>query len=85
MSCPTIEDAIHQREDDERGRGGGISFLPLYAFVAQVAYVARAQERQGIIDAMNVQHEPGHSAEWKEGHNAALATLIRILVERSTI
>jgi hypothetical protein len=84
MLWPTIEEAIHQREDDEWGRSG-ISFLPLYAFIAQVAYVARAQERQAIIDALNVPHEPGRSADWKEGHNAALTALIRILVERSTV
>lgn len=84
MTRATIEEAIHAREDAERGCAGP-SFLPLYAFIAQIAYVARAQERQAIIDAVNKPIEGNHSAEWKDGHNAAHAALIRVLVERSTI
>jgi hypothetical protein len=77
-----IEDAIHARAAAER-KTPGVSFEPVYAFVANIAHIARGQERQTILDAILAERPKGHSAEWKEGHDAAISAVIRILVGRS--
>jgi hypothetical protein len=58
-------------------------FAPIYAFVSNIAHIARGQERQAILDAVVAAREPGHSEEWSAGHDAAVPAVIRILVERS--
>jgi len=82
MTGTTVEDAICARADAERNTPG-VSFAPVYAFVANIVHIARGQERQTILDAVVAAREPGHSAEWNAGHDAALSAVIRILVERS--
>ena len=82
MTGTTIEDAIYARADAER-KMPGVSFAPIYAFVSNIAHIARGQERQAILDAVIAAREPGHSAEWNAGHDAAVSAVIRILVERS--
>ena len=83
MHAPdAIEDAINARADAER-QTPGVSFAPIYAFVANIAHIARGQERQTVLDAVTAGREPGHSAEWNAGYDAALRAAIRILVERS--
>jgi hypothetical protein len=82
MTGRTIEDAIDARADAERATPG-VTFAPIYAFVANIAHIARGQERQAILDAVVADREPGHSAEWNAGHAAAVSAVIRILVERS--
>jgi hypothetical protein len=77
----TIEDAINARADAEL-RTPGVSFAPIYAFVSNIAHIARGQERQAILDALTPR-ERGHSEEWNAGHDAAITAVIRILVERS--
>ena len=77
-----IEDAINARADAERSTPG-VSFAPIYAFVSNIAHIARGQERRTILDAVTAAREPGHSEEWNAGYDAALKTAIRILVERS--
>ena len=82
MTGTIIEDAIHARADAERAMPG-VSFRPIYAFISNIAHIARGQERQTILDAVVAAREPGHSAEWNAGHDAAISAVIRILVERS--
>ena len=82
MTGTTIEDAIDARADAERAMPG-VSFAPVYAFVSNIAHIARGQERQTIIDAVTAGREPGHSEEWNAGYDAAVTAAIRILVERS--
>jgi hypothetical protein len=83
MSVPDpIEDAIHARANAERAMPG-VSFAPIYAFVSNIAHIARGQERQTILDAVTAAREPGHGEEWNAGYDAALKAVIRILVERS--
>ena len=82
MTGTTIEDAIYARADAERG-SPGVTFRPIYAFVSNIAHIARGQERQTILDAVVAAREPGHSDEWNAGHDAAISAVIRILVERS--
>ena len=82
MAGTTIEDAIYERADAERAMPG-VSFVPIYAFVSNIAHIARGQERQTIIDAVTAGREPGHSEEWNAGYDAAVIAAIRILVERS--
>lgn len=77
-----IEDAINARADAERATPG-VSFAPIYAFVSNIAHIARGQERQTVLDAVTAAREPGHSEEWNAGYDAALSAAIRILVERS--
>ena len=61
----------------------GVSLARIYAFVSNIAHIARGQERQTILDAVVAGREPGHSEEWNAGYDAALMAAIRILVERS--
>ena len=84
MPAPNpIEDAIHARADAERAMPG-VSFAPIYAFVSNIAHIARGQERQTILDAVTAaSREPGHGKEWNAGFDAAVKAAIRILVERS--
>jgi len=82
MAGTTIEDAIHARADAERAMPG-VSFAPIYAFVSNIAHIARGQERQTIIDAVTAGRAPGHSEEWNAGYDAAVTAAIRILIERS--
>ncbi len=77
-----IEDAINARADAER-QTPGVSFAPIYAFVANIAHIARGQERQTIMDAVTAAREPGRSEEWNAGYDAALRVAVRVLVERS--
>ena len=77
----SIEDAIQVRADAERERPG-ISFAPIYAFVSNIAQIARGQERQAIIDALP-KREQGRSVEWNAGFDAAVTAFIRILATRS--
>jgi hypothetical protein len=41
----------------------GVSFGPIYALVANIAHIARGQERQTILDAVTEARAPGHSEE----------------------
>jgi hypothetical protein len=84
MPESTIEDLIFERADEERTRGaGGISFAPLYAFMATVAHMARMDERQTILDRLPKDRAPDKSQEWNDGYNAALTAIIRACVERA--
>lgn len=83
MPAPNpIEDAINARADAERAMPG-VSFGPIYAFVSNIAHIARGQERQTILDSVIAGREPGRSEEYNAGYDAALRAAIRILVERS--
>jgi hypothetical protein len=82
MTGTTIEDAIHARADAERAMPG-VSFAPIYAFVSNIAHLARGQERQTILDAVLAGRDPKQTDEWKAGYDAALKAAMRILVERS--
>ena len=82
MPSPTIEDMIHQRVDEERARGG-LSFAPLYAFMATIAQMVRMDERQTILDVLPKSRERGRDASWNQGYDAAMAAIIRAVVERA--
>lgn len=82
MTGTTIEDAIHARADAERAMPG-VSFAPIYAFVSNIARIARGQERQTILNAVLAGRDVGQTEEWKAGYDAALKAAMRILVERS--
>ena len=77
-----IEDGIDGRADTER-KTPGVSFAPIYAFVSNIAHIARGQERQTILDSVLAGRDPKQTGEWKAGYDAALRAAIRILVERS--
>jgi hypothetical protein len=79
-----VEDLIRHRADEERSTPG-LSFAPVYSFVAAVAYMARAQERQAIMDALPMDTGSGRSEDWRAGHAAAMAAIIRILAGRSIV
>lgn len=84
MPESTIEDLIYQRADEERARGApGVSFAPLYAFMATVAHMARMDERQTILDRLPKDRAPDKSKDWNEGYNAALRAIICACVERA--
>lgn len=81
-----VEDLIRQRADEERVTPTpGLSFAPVYGFVAAVADMARGQERQAIMDALPRDIGSGQSEDWRAGHAAAMAAIIRILAARSII
>lgn len=77
-----IEHAINARADAERAMRG-VSFAPIYAFVANIAHIARGQERQTILDCVLAGRDPKQTDEWKAGYDAALKAAIRIAVTRS--
>jgi hypothetical protein len=84
MESRTVEDLIWLAVEDERKRGpAGLSFAPVYSFVSAVAAMARAQERQAIIDAVTKARPKRRSGEYNEGYDAAIKLAIRVLVERS--
>jgi hypothetical protein len=84
MESRTVEDLIWLAVEDERKRGpAGLSFAPVYSFVSAVAHMARGQERQAIIDALIRTRPKGNGAEYNAGYDAAIASAIRVLVERS--
>ena len=84
MPESTVEDLIYQRAAEERARGApGISFAPLYAFVAQIAHLARMDERQTILDSLPKDRPPDRSPDWNDGYDAALTAIIRAVVERA--
>ena len=84
MSHPAIEDLIYQRADAERARPTpGLSFAPLYAFMAAIARMARMEERQTILDTLPKDREAGRSADWNAGYDAAMVAIIRAAVTRS--
>jgi hypothetical protein len=84
MPESTIEDLIYRRADEERARGApGISFAPLYAFMASIAHMARMDERQTILDTLPKDRARNKSKDWNEGYNAALTAIIRACVSRS--
>jgi hypothetical protein len=86
MNTPTIEELIYRAMDDEKRRGpAGLSFAPVYSFVSAVAHMARGQKRQAIIDALPKDTREEKSADRKDGYNAAITAIIRVLVERSYI
>jgi len=79
----TIEDIVYRATDAERENPPAFfSLCPFYAFLTNALHIARGQERQAIIDALP-KREDGHSNDWNEGHNTAIAAVIRVLVERS--
>lgn len=81
-----VEDLIRQRADEERVTPTpGLSFAPVYSFVAAVAHMARGQERQAIMDALPKDSESGKSEDWRAGHTAAMIAIIRVLVGRSIV
>lgn len=77
-----IEDAIHARADAER-KLPGVSFGPIYAFVSNIAHIARGQERQTIVNSVTAERPPGMSAEWNAGYEAAVMAILKIAVSRS--
>ena len=77
-----IEDAIYARADAER-KTPGVSFGPIYAFVLNVAHIARGQERQTIVNTVTAARPPGMSAEWNAGYEAAVMATLKIAVSRS--
>lgn len=84
MPESTIEDLIYQRAAEERSRGApGLSFAPLYAFMAQVAHTARMDERQTILNSLPKDRTPDKSQDWNEGYNTALTAIVRACVERA--
>jgi hypothetical protein len=52
-----IEDAINARAFAER-KTPGVSFAPIYAFVANIAHIARVQARQVFINSLPKAREP---------------------------
>lgn len=83
---PDVEDLIRQRTDEERSAPTpGLSFKPVHDLAVLIALIARGQERQAIIDALPQGTPEARSDEWKAGHSAALATVIRIIVQRSIV
>lgn len=78
-----IEDVIGETADLERKRKPSFTFAAIYQFVANAAHIARAQERQVILDAITKVREPGHNEDWNAGYDAAISAVIRVLVERS--
>jgi hypothetical protein len=86
MPNPPVEDLIAERAEDERKHAAsGLSFAPIYAFVKDVAYMARTQERQAILDALPKAREAGRSESWNAGYDAAMVAIIRVLVERAHV
>jgi hypothetical protein len=78
-----MEDIVGKCWDHGHARGPSyFSMSPLFAFLSDMVQIAKAQERQTIIDALP-RREKGHSAEWNEGYNAAMTAVIRLLVQRS--
>jgi hypothetical protein len=77
-----IEDAIHARAGAER-KTPGVSFAPIYAFVSNIAHIARGQERQTIVNNVTAERPPGMSAEWNAGYEAATMAVVRAAVSRS--
>jgi hypothetical protein len=80
---PTIEDMIYQRWDDERARAPGFSFAPIYQFLSAVAYLARMDERQAIVDLVREARKPGKNKSWNAGYDAAMTAITRTAVERA--
>jgi hypothetical protein len=86
MDHRSVEDLIWLAIEDERKRGpAGLSFAPVYSFVSAVAHMARAQERQSIMDALPKDRPSDKGSDWQEGHDAAVAAVIGILVSRAII
>ena len=77
-----IEDAIYARADAER-KTPGVSFGAIYAFVLNIAHIARGQERQTIVNAATVERPPGMSPECNAGYEAAIMAILRVAVSRS--
>ena len=77
-----IEDAIHAPADAER-KTPGVSFGPIYAFVSNIAHIARGHERQTIVDTVTAARPPGMSADWNAGYEAAVMAILRVAVSRS--
>jgi hypothetical protein len=83
---PDIEDLIRQRTDEERSAPTpGLSFKPVHDLAVLIALIARGQERQAIIDELPRKTPEGQSQDWKAGHAAALAEVIRVIVKRSIV
>ena len=80
-----VEDIVGRCWDHDRSRGPSyFSMSPMFAFLSDLVQIAKAQERQTIIDALP-RTERGHSAEWNEGYNAAITAVIQLLVQRSIV
>jgi hypothetical protein len=83
--APPLEDAVYAAMEDEKKRApAGLSFAPVYAFTTAVAQMARAQERQAIINELP-RRPRGKTKEWNEGFDAAVSAFIGLLVRRSMI
>jgi hypothetical protein len=81
-----VEDLIRQRTDEERSTPTpGLSFRPVHDIAVMIALMARAQERQAIIDALPSGIPVDRSDDWKAGYAAALAEVIRLIVKRSIV
>lgn len=86
MSCVSIEDLIWRAAADECKHGpAALSFASIYSFTAAVVEMARGQERQAILEAFQQIHPQKKSRDYGEGYEAAFATLMRILVQRSMV
>ena len=84
LETRSVEELIWLAVEDERKRSPvGLSFAPVYSFVAAVAHMVRGQERQTIMDAITKIRPEGKSAEYNEGYDAALMSAVRLLIERS--
>jgi hypothetical protein len=83
---PDVEDLIRQRTDEERSAPTpGLSFKPVHDIAVMIALIARDQERQAIIDALPRETLGDRSDDWRAGHAAALAEVIRVIVRRSIV
>lgn len=77
---------IGQCTDQERSAPTpGLSFKPVHDFAVMIALMARSQERQAIIDALPREAPEDRSDDWKAGHSAALAEVIRVIMKRSIV
>jgi len=59
------------------------SFGPVYAFVSNIAHIARGQERQTIVNAVTAERPTGMSPEWNARYEAAIMAILRDAVSRS--
>lgn len=81
----SIEDSIGETAQAERGRAPAFSFASMYAFVASAVMIAKGQERQDIMEALPKEKPDGMTPEQADGYEKAMATVVRILVQRSIV
>lgn len=86
MLMAPLEDIIGDIAAAERkGEQRGFSFAQFYGFMSSTVLIAKAQERQDIIDALPKGRPDGLSGEQADGYEKAMAAVIRVLVQRSIV